>query len=33
MGHKIFSYVLYVILFFKLKGLEHKISNLAIKES
>ena len=31
MGHKVFSNVR-VILFFKLKGLEHKISKLAIKE-
>ena len=33
MGHKIFSYVLFSqFYFFKLMGLEHKISKLAIKE-
>ena len=43
MGHEIFSrifdgpqnislYSIFVILFFKLRGLEHKISKLAIKE-
>ena len=35
MGHKIFSFLCWIlaILFFKLKGSEHKISKLAMKKT